>query len=158
MSHFLSRKGETCCYFIRSLTKDQTYVGVTGNFRKRLAQHCGDEDGGARETTQEGDRWTPLCIVTGFPAEFMAEQFEAAIHARMNKQRIEGKIGNKKSGQKIVTTSNEVLGILRDVISEDKWSPHNSRVALTVNWTSSEWIDTNVTGLASHVSVSTECL
>ncbi|XP_076949040.1 structure-specific endonuclease subunit slx1-like [Bidens hawaiensis] len=53
----------------------KTYVGVTNNFTRRLKQHNGEINGGAK-ATQAGRPWICACIVRGFESKSEACKFE----------------------------------------------------------------------------------
>ena len=52
----------------------KTYVGITPDLDRRLAQHNGEQSGGAKAT--HGRAWERICHVTGFPDHRAALQFE----------------------------------------------------------------------------------
>lgn len=61
------------CYCLVSST-EKTYVGFSTNVDRRLRQHNGELQGGAKAT--RGGSWTRVCTVAGFPTQQSALQFE----------------------------------------------------------------------------------
>ncbi len=61
-------------YLLLNNANTRTYVGATVDPDRRLRQHNGELVGGARAT--RGDVWTRVCLVSGFPDERAALQFE----------------------------------------------------------------------------------
>lgn len=61
-------------YLLLNNAATRTYVGATVDPDRRLRQHNGELVGGARAT--RGDSWTRVCLVSGFPDERAALQFE----------------------------------------------------------------------------------
>lgn len=61
------------CYCLVSET-GKTYVGFTVDLDRRLRQHNGDLQGGAKAT--HGHTWTRALSVCGFPSQQAALQFE----------------------------------------------------------------------------------
>lgn len=61
-------------YLLLNDANTRTYVGATVNPDRRLRQHNKEIVGGARATA--GDHWTRICLVSGFPDERAALQFE----------------------------------------------------------------------------------
>lgn len=58
-------------YVIRSQTTDRTYIGLTSDFRKRLAAH----NAGGNVSTARHQPWEPV-TVTEFQTELRAARFE----------------------------------------------------------------------------------
>lgn len=61
-------------YLLINKARTRSYVGATVNPDRRLRQHNGELVGGARAT--RGDVWERVCLVSGFPDERAALQFE----------------------------------------------------------------------------------
>lgn len=61
------------CYCLVSTT-GKSYVGFSTNVDRRLRQHNGELQGGAKAT--RGGTWTRICTVAGFPTHQSALQFE----------------------------------------------------------------------------------
>jgi len=64
------------CYLLATADggSQKTYVGITPDLDRRLAQHNGQQSGGAKAT--HGRTWERICHVTGFPDHRAALQFE----------------------------------------------------------------------------------
>lgn len=67
-------------YLLRSsVDHSKLYVGSTPDPRRRISQHNGESTGGAQKTSRGNLRpWQMACIVTGFPSNIAALQFEYA--------------------------------------------------------------------------------
>jgi structure-specific endonuclease subunit SLX1 len=60
-------------------TCGSTYVGSTIDLDRRLRQHNAEIKGGAKRTTMkvsQGEEWTRVCYISGFPSWKCALQFE----------------------------------------------------------------------------------
>ena len=64
------------CYLLATCDagSKKTYVGITPDLDRRLAQHNGKQSGGAKAT--HGRAWERVCHVYGFPDHRAALQFE----------------------------------------------------------------------------------
>ncbi len=62
------------CYLLIN-DKGRTYIGYTNNPRRRIRQHNGIIQGGAKKT-HKGRPWRFVCIVGDFPDEHTALSFE----------------------------------------------------------------------------------
>lgn len=62
------------CYILIRNDGRASYCGVTNCLERRLKQHNGRMQGGARYT--RGHRWSPLCVVQGFCTRAQALSFE----------------------------------------------------------------------------------
>ncbi|OAX85407.1 hypothetical protein ACJ72_00218 [Emergomyces africanus] len=69
-----------CCYLLRSTVRHASlYIGSTPDPSRRLAQHNGDRNGGAKRTSREKLRpWEMVVVVNGFMNRVGALQFEWA--------------------------------------------------------------------------------
>ncbi len=73
------------CYCLVN-PQGRTYVGFTVNLDRRLRQHNGELQGGARAT--QGSSWRRFLSVTGFPTQQAALQFEWAWKHHTRKRRL----------------------------------------------------------------------
>lgn len=69
----MARSMSFACYCLLS-EKGTTYVGFSTNVDRRLRQHNGEIQGGAKAT--HGGVWKRVCTVAGFPTQQSALQFE----------------------------------------------------------------------------------
>jgi len=61
------------CYLICSLDTNQTYIGATNNFQKRLDKHNSGK--GAKKT--KGQTWIPYVVIDGFHHKNACLSFES---------------------------------------------------------------------------------
>jgi predicted GIY-YIG superfamily endonuclease len=64
------------CYLLAATDSNKTYIGATIDPDRRLRQHNGQIGGGAKAT--RGHTWHRVALVSGFPDERAALQFEWA--------------------------------------------------------------------------------
>ncbi len=64
------------CYLLADYDDQRTYIGATIDPDRRLEQHNGQRGGGAKAT--RGRAWYRVALVSGFPDERAALQFEWA--------------------------------------------------------------------------------
>lgn len=83
----LDDAGSTVMYVIEALPKpgrmtNRTYVGVTNNFDRRIAEHNSEKRGKQRKGALStcGRKWKPICIVSGFRTRTEALQLEYRMH------------------------------------------------------------------------------
>jgi predicted GIY-YIG superfamily endonuclease len=72
------------CYLLQCEDESRTYIGATNNPDRRLRQHNGGLSGGAKAT--HGRAWRRLVLVSGFPDNIAALQFEWAWKFRSRKR------------------------------------------------------------------------
>jgi len=73
------KTNKTCFVYLLEATNKSTYVGATVDLDKRLRQHNKEIKGGAVATSNkvlQGEQWTRICHVAGFPSWTAALQFE----------------------------------------------------------------------------------
>lgn len=76
--------GDFICYCLQSMApghSNRTYIGMTNNMRRRLAEHNGKRKGGARYTHSHRP-WRVVFVVGGFPNRSEALRFEWAMKKR----------------------------------------------------------------------------
>jgi len=61
------------CYLITSLDTNQTYIGSSNNFYKRLSNH--NSNNGAKRT--KGQTWIPCIVISGFHHKNACLSFES---------------------------------------------------------------------------------
>lgn len=62
-------------YLLASETRNRTYIGITLDLERRLAQHNGEQPGGAR-STHAGRPWRIARVLGPFPSRSVASQVE----------------------------------------------------------------------------------
>ena len=76
------------CYLLEASDTNKTYIGATVDPDRRLRQHNGQIGGGAKAT--RGHTWHRVALVSGFPDERAALQFEWAWKWRGRQQKLRG--------------------------------------------------------------------
>ncbi len=79
------KMGKWMCYTIKSESNSITYVGKTNDMHRRIRQHNGELQGGAKKTSGKGP-WTPFIVVKGFHWEHHCLQFEWALQHPWDKK------------------------------------------------------------------------
>ena len=74
-------------YVLRSADERRTYVGVTNDLRRRLAQHNGEQPGGAK-STRGGRPWSIAGYYGPYETRGQAQRQEHAIKSRSGAQRL----------------------------------------------------------------------
>ncbi len=74
-------------YLLISANGNRTYVGVTTDVERRLAQHNGEIAGGAK-STRAGRPWRVLRSCDGFPDRSSAQSAEARLKHLNGDQRV----------------------------------------------------------------------
>lgn len=109
------------CYLLQSDCKSRTYIGATIDPDRRLRQHNNEISGGAYAT--KGRHWSRVALVSGFPDERAALQFEWAW---------------KNKGRKHGAGIRARLMGLRDVLTAEKPTsaaiPYTSWIAPPTVW------------------------
>ncbi|KAI5295994.1 Slx4p interacting protein [Ascosphaera atra] len=67
-----------CAYLLRSTVRHASlYIGSTPDPKRRIAQHNGHRNGGAKRTSRDTLRpWEMVALVSGFTSRIGALQFE----------------------------------------------------------------------------------
>jgi len=66
-------------YLIEARAGKFTYIGITNNLQRRLRQHNGEIQGGAKATRGKGP-WRLVCYVSGLPSTQAVRQLEWRMH------------------------------------------------------------------------------
>jgi putative endonuclease len=74
-------------YVLVSASRNATYVGVTTDMQRRLAQHNGELPGGARNTRRDRP-WTLGVVHGSFDERAEAQRVEAAVKRRRGLDRL----------------------------------------------------------------------
>lgn len=121
----MSDNGAFVCYLLKSQLDgiDKSYIGVTNNFTRRIRQHNGEIQGGAKKTKRFRP-WSPVLFLSGFRSYVEALQFEWAWqHMRPRSLKLES-----------------TLKRLEILLQKEKWtsnSPLASEVSLKLQWMNS---------------------
>lgn len=75
-------------YLLRSAKGDRSYVGVSCDLDRRLAEHNGERAGGAR-STRAGRPWTRVAVVGPLADRAQAQRLEAQLKKHAGKGRKE---------------------------------------------------------------------
>jgi hypothetical protein len=79
MQSTLRRVNEPCVYVMESgRVAGRAYVGIAVDPAQRVRRHNGEIGGGAA-STRSGRPWTILLVISGFPSQVSALQFEHAL-------------------------------------------------------------------------------
>lgn len=113
------------CYILHCTNKKRTYVGITNNMTRRLRQHNGEINGGAKSTNSARSRpWSVVSTIAGFKCINHALMFEWALHHMKH-------IGTGSGIPKRFTQ-------LRHLLCKSKWTrraPLANTVPLTITFT-----------------------
>ncbi len=74
-------------YVLVSASRAHTYVGITTDLERRLAQHNGELPGGARNT-RRGRPWALGVVHGSFEERAEAQRVEAALKRRRGAERL----------------------------------------------------------------------
>lgn len=75
-------------YLLTSARGDCTYVGVTTDLERRLAQHNGERPGGAK-STRRGRPWRVQGVLSGFRDRASAQQEEHVLKRLKGDERLD---------------------------------------------------------------------
>ena len=117
-------------YFLASTVGSRTYVGYSVHPFHRLRQHNGELVGGAK-STRVGRPYRIVCMVSGFPDESSALQFEWAWHRLRRPSR-----GKRKPKWPRITGCHEALARLFSIQWSSR-SPPPYSFPLTLLWMAS---------------------
>jgi structure-specific endonuclease subunit SLX1 len=94
-------------YLLES-TDGSTYVGATVDVDRRLRQHNKEIKGGARRTgmkVSNGQTWTRICYVSGFP------DWRAALQFEWRWKQLSRKVKNKNPLEKRMDALHQLLAL-----------------------------------------------
>lgn len=92
------------CYLLTNEERRHTYVGITNNIERRLRQHNGEIQGGAKRTRNRGI-WTVAAYVSGFHNKSQALSFEWHMHHPRPRRYVRGVQGRTLYARKLMTQS-----------------------------------------------------
>ncbi|KAJ3082211.1 Slx4p interacting protein [Physocladia obscura] len=119
------------CYLLQSLAKqNKCYVGSTPDPIRRIRQHNGLIQGGAKKTASARP-WQMVLVVHGFPSNTAALQFEWAWQKPHESRHLRDKGYSRAPAHASLTTK---LRVLADMLHVRPWS----RWALSVHATNSD--------------------
>eukprot|EP01135_Chromosphaera_perkinsii_P008107 Nk52_evm23s1129 gene=Nk52_evmTU23s1129 len=124
-THFYS------CYLLRSLKpgcEGSTYIGFTCNPPRRIRQHNGEIQNGARKTRFKRP-WEMILVVHGFPEEISALRFEWAWQNPFSSTRLKYIIGKSIGKRKSLSVEGKIF-ILSYMLNATPWC----RLPLNVQW------------------------
>jgi len=108
-------------YLLES-TDGSTYVGATVDVDRRLRQHNKEIKGGARRTgmkVSNGQTWTRICYVSGFP------DWRAALQFEWRWKQLSRKVKNKNPLEKRMDALHQLLALEKSTeaaIPFNQWS------------------------------------
>ena len=146
----LRRINEPCVYVMQSeRDAGRAYVGFAVDPAQRVRRHNGEINGGA-VSTRSGRPWTVLLVISGFPSQVSALQFEhalqhptsaarvrAATHAVVSGPPSGGSPARGRSGRSL--TPAETITVARILTSVEPWrytplAAHFTSAAARVLW------------------------
>ena len=133
-------------YMLHSKSTNKTYVGASKDIARRLRQHRGELQGGARQTSHSND-WTLVLQVDGFGTWNQALCFEFSWRR-----------ANRKNRRYDVRGRCHALEAL---LLKQRWSknaPEAADIPLTIHWKCTEFqIPFSSIGDIRHLTMRDEC-